>query len=164
MTRTRPARPADADALCDIINPIIHAGGTTAHATPFDPARMLRHYLAPPRLIACTVAEHDGVIAGFQSLVWPDEEGDIFPEGWAIIGSFVRQDMGGRGIGRALFDATRAAASAAGVHTIDATIRADNDGGLAFYEALGFTDYDILRAVPLRDGRPVDRIRRKLEI
>jgi hypothetical protein len=44
---------------------------------------------------------------------------------------------------------------------INATIRADNVGGLAFYSRLGFTDHGISRAVPLRDGTPVDRVSKR---
>lgn len=164
MITTRPARPDDADALCVLLNAIIETGGTTAHQTPFDAARMIRHYLAPSGLVSCTVAEDAGRIVGFQTLVWPDEDGDPFPEGWAIIASFVAEGEGGRGIGRALFEATKARAEAAGVATIDATIRADNDGGLAYYAALGFVDYDVLPAVPLRDGRRIDRVRKRLDL
>lgn len=165
MTLTiRPATLADADTLIGVINPIIRAGGTTAHQTPFDPARMARHYIAPPRLVCCMVAELNGLPVGFQTVMWPDEEGDVFPEGWAIIASFVAQDAAGQGVGRGLFAATRIAAKAAGVTCIDATIRADNAVGLAYYDSLGFTDYDLLVAVPLRDGTLVDRIRKRLDL
>lgn len=161
---TRLATPADAEALVAIVNEIIRAGGTTAHQTPFDTRRMTCHYISPDRGVTCVVAETDGTALGFQSLVWPDEEGDVFPEGWAIIASFVAPDAAGRGVGRALFAATRAAAEAAGVTAIDATIRADNTVGLSFYDRLGFVDYDVLPAVSLRDGTRVDRIRKMFSL
>ncbi|MBL4813376.1 MAG: GNAT family N-acetyltransferase [Rhodobacteraceae bacterium] len=164
ILNTRQATTNDAIALNDLLNAIIDAGGTTAHQTPFDPKRIERHYISPPRLVSCVVAEFDGQIAGFQSLIWPDEDGDPFPDGWAIIASFVDADMTGKGVGRALFTATRAAANAVGVRVIDATIRADNSGGLAYYSALGFVDYDVLPAVPMRDGRQIDRLRKKLDL
>ena len=44
---------------------------------------------------------------------------------------------------------------------INATIRADNIGGLAFYSRLGFMDHGISRAVPLRNGVPVDRVSKR---
>ena len=52
----RPATPGDAPAMCGLLNPIIEAGGTTAHRTPFTPESMTAHYIAPARLIACTTA------------------------------------------------------------------------------------------------------------
>ncbi|MBM1220751.1 GNAT family N-acetyltransferase [Ponticoccus sp. SC2-23] len=162
--RIRPAKNDDAQALTQVVNPIIAAGGTTAHQTPFDASRLLRHYIAPPQLISCQVAERDGIPIGFQTLVWPDDDGDPFPEGWAIIASFVSPDASGSGIGRKLFDATKAVAEASGVSVIDATIRSDNVSGLRYYEAMGFRDYDVLHAVPLRDGTLVDRIRKRYDL
>ena len=47
---------------------------------------------------------------------------------------------------------------------IDATIRADNRGGLAYYERMGFREQTRLLGVPLRDGRPVDRVRKRLDL
>lgn len=162
--QTRPARATDADVLTTLLNDVITAGGTTAHQTTFDAARTLRHYIDPAQLISCTVAEVAGNVVGFQSLVWPDQDGQPFPEGWAIIATFVDIRAAGQGVGRALFIATKAAAKAANVQSIDATIRADNSVGLGYYGGMGFTDYDVLRSVPLRDGQRVDRIRKRFDL
>lgn len=161
---TRAAQTGDLPDLCTLINEIIVLGGTTAHQTPFEPARMTRLYLEAPGKIAVTVALAEDEVVGMQSLIWPSSEGHPFPQGWAIIASFVRPDMAGKGVGRALFAATSAAARKAGVTVIDATIRADNTGGLAYYQALGFADYDILPNVLLRDGSRVDRIRKRYDL
>lgn len=163
MVATRPATPADAPEMAALLNEIIAIGGTTAHEDPWSPEAMRDHYIAHPGLIACTVAELDGRLAGFQHLGWPRDKDDL-PPGWAAIATFVRQGQAGRGIGAALFAATRAAAEAAGVATIDATIRADNAGGLGFYAARGFVDYAVLPAIPLKDGRPVDRVRKRYDL
>ena len=165
--KLRPATPADADALAKLLNQIIKTGGTTAHLKPFDAPRILNHYIAPPLAISCTLAEFGGTIAGFQALEWSDPNWpgpDSLPADWALIASFVDADFQVRGIGKALFTKTRAAAQNAGVRCIDATIRADNQGGLAFYTSLGFTDYSRLRDIPLSDGTLLDRIRKKLVI
>lgn len=69
-----------------------------------------------------------------------------------------------RGVGAALFALTVEAAGAAGINTIDATIRADNAGGLAFWSRLGFVDYAVLRARPLKDGTPMDRITKRFDL
>jgi L-amino acid N-acyltransferase YncA len=160
----RPATPADAAAMAALLNEIIAAGGTTAYEVPFSAADMDAHYISLAARVSCTVALVDGRIVGFQGLFWPHDPSDPFPAGWAFIATFVRRGMAGAGIGKALFAATRAAATAAGVKTIDATIRADNAGGLVYYARLGFTDYDRLVGVPLNDGTPVDRVRKRLEI
>ncbi|HEX7850799.1 MAG TPA: GNAT family N-acetyltransferase, partial [Sphingomonas sp.] len=78
--------------------------------------------------------------------------------------TFARRGSTTRGIGSALFAATRAAAIAAGLKAINATIRADNTGGLTFYAKMGFADYAVARAVPLADGTPVDRISRRYDL
>lgn len=59
------------------------------------------------------------------------------------------------GVGSALFPATRAAAEELGLEFINATIRADNVGGLAYYAKLGFQLYDRLVQVPLLNGTAV---------
>ena len=113
------------------------------------------------------MAEVGGTIVGFQALEWSDPNWpgpDSLPADWALIASFVDADFQGRGIGKALFTKTLAAAQRAGAHCIDATIRADNQGGLAFYTLLGFTDYSRLRDIPLSDGTLVDRVRKKLNV
>lgn len=137
----RLATPEDAPAMCALINPIIARGGTTAHRDPFDAARMIHHYIAPPGNICCQTAWLGDDLAGFQALIranpdWPPEH--RLPEAWASIGSFVALGAQGRGIGHALFAATCVAARAAGITAIDATIRRENTGGRAFYRSLGF--------------------------
>lgn len=164
MLAVRPALPADAAAMAELINAIIAIGGTTAYESPFDAAAMDAEFISPLHLVSCFVAEEDGRIAGFQSLMRGFEDHDPFPDDWGIIGTFARVGLTRRGVGAALFAHTVEAARAAGITTIDATIRADNTGGLAFYSRLGFVDYAVLRAVPLRDGTPMDRIRKRFDI
>ena len=140
----RQATPADAEALCAVINPIIAAGGTTAHRRPFDAARMVGHYIAPDRAISCILAEVGDGVVGFQALEradpdWPGE--DALPEDWAVIATFVRPGLIRSGIGSRRFERTRAAARAAGVVAIDATIRRENAGGLVYYGRMGFVDW-----------------------
>ena len=165
--KLRPATSEDADRLAALLNQIIKTGGTTAHLHPFDRERLLNHYLAPPSAISCFLAEVGGTIAGFQALEWSDPNWpgpDSLPADWALIASFVDADFQGRGIGKALFTKTLAAAQSAGARCIDATIRAGNQGGLAFYTSLGFSDYSRLRDIPLSDGTLVDRVRKKRDV
>jgi len=162
--KIRLATPADAPDMVHLINEIIAIGGSTAYETPFDDEKMRDTYIAPTSLISCHAAEQDGVVKGFQRLTWPDIGDDLPVQGWAVIASFVAGDAAGHGIGQHLFAATRNAANQAGVKTIDATIRADNVAGLRYYSGLGFVDYDRLVGIPLQDGTPVDRIRKRLDL
>lgn len=148
----------DAAALADILNPIILAGGTTGIEDVLDPPTLAHWFIDGPDVIACHLAEAGGKPLGFQSL---SHYGDL-PPGWADIATFARQPR--CGIGSALFAATCAAARAAGIVTVNATIRADNAGGLAFYRRLGFVPCRTTPAVPLRDGTPVDRLHHRRDL
>lgn len=163
----RDATPDDAEAFVGILNPIIEDGTTTAHRTLFDADRMIAHYIEPPRLIACKAAVMRSTVVGFQTTEWADPEWPgpgALPHDWAIVASFVQRGLQARGVGGSLFAATRAAVRAAGAVAIDATIRADNTPGLAYYSRMGFTDYDRLTGVALSDGTPVDLIRKRYDI
>lgn len=80
------------------------------------------------------------------------------------IGTFARLGRTQRGTGSRLFAATLRLAAARGLAAINATIRADNAGGPAFYGRLGFTDHARRRAVPLRDGTRIDRISKRFAL
>ena len=150
--------------MAELINTIIAIGGTTAYEEPFNAASMDAAYISLPQLVSCFVAEDAGEIIGFQGLMWSFDPNDPLPDGWATIGTFARVGLTQRGVGSAMFAATLTAARDAGVNVIDATIRADNSGGLAFYTRQGFVDYARLVGVPLKDGHPVDRIRKRYDI
>ena len=158
----RSATNADATALAELLNAIIARGGTTALETPFTPERLSEKYLTGPRVISCFVAfdAATGEALGFQTLVREDH----LPEGWGDIGTFTRVGGTQRGVGTALFAATRARATELSLVGLNAEIRADNVGGLAFYGRMGFEDYDRKIAVPLADGTPVDRTFKRYRI
>ena len=154
--RIRPAMASDAAPLCAILNAIIEIGGTTAFQIPLSTAKFGDYFLHGKGLLACLVAEDwaTGAPLGFQSL---SRDPDL-PEGWADIATFTQRAPRIPGVGTALFAQTRIKASALKLIAISAVIRADNRGGLAYYDRMGFTTYRIAEAIPLRDGTPVDRI------
>ena len=156
MISVRPVQSSDAPELAELLNTIIARGGTTALQTPYTPAHLDEVYLTGPDVLCCFVAvdEASGRIEGFQTL----GRADHLDAGWGDIGTFSRLGGTQRGIGTALFDATKARAIELGLAGINATIRADNEGGLAFYAKQGFVDHGVDRAVPLNDGTPMDRI------
>ncbi|WP_224826732.1 GNAT family N-acetyltransferase [Cognatishimia sp. MH4019] len=136
----RPATPDDAPQMCALLNAIIEKGGTTAHRVPYDTDRMISDYVASAYAVSCFVADEDGEVLGFQSL---EQKKPTFPlpEGWGLIATFVKMGVHGKGVGAQLFEATRKAARDANLTAIDATIRLENIGGLAFYTKMGFVDY-----------------------
>lgn len=160
MFETRRFRSEDSAPLCALINDIIAVGGTTSHETPFDAPRLIAHFFEGPDVLAAHVVTAEGVPLGFQTLA----RHDALPQGWGDIGTFTRRSAPVRGAGRALFTSTRAQARALGLIAINATIRADNEGGLRFYRGLGFTQYGQSQGVPLSEGRAVDRLHHRYQI
>ena len=133
----RPATEADAPAMSRVLRDIIAWNGRDR---PAGPEAVLATYVRNPAGLRCSVAcDGDGAVLGFQSLLRA-AAGNPYgtPEGWGIIGTHVSPAAHGRGIGRALFAASLAAASQAGLTRIEARIGADNAGALGFYERLGF--------------------------
>ncbi|MNX63079.1 Acetyltransferase (GNAT) family protein [compost metagenome] len=104
---------------------------------------MLENYIQHTDRIECSVAEDDdGRIMGFQSLRYARADNPYgVAEGWGIIGTHVSPQAARRGVGSALFAATRRAAEARGLKNIDASIGADNMLGQGYYDAMGFTTY-----------------------
>ena len=155
----RPTQREDAPALAELLNAVIARGGTTALEEPFTAESLAVAYLDGPNVICCFTAidEATGTLEGFQTLgrypSLPDDVGDI--------GTFAQVGGTQRGIGTALFAATRDEAKRQDLAAINATIRADNAGGLAFYGRMGFRDHGVAHNVPLSDGTPVDRISKR---
>lgn len=137
--KTRAATPTDAHGMSAVLTPIIEMWGSKRQS---DPDHILERYINAPDRIACTVAECDGRVVGFQSLklAVPDNPYGVEP-GWGIIGTYVALDANRGGIGAALFKVSRDAAQNAGLQWIDATIGDDNDRGLGYYGKMGFLPY-----------------------
>ncbi len=153
----RPVASSDAAELAELLNAIIARGGTTAFETPFTPDRLDHAYLTGPTVHCCFVAQTDDQLLGFQTLGTQP----FLPANIGDIATFTRLGGTQSGIGSALFAATMACARQLGLAAINATIRGDNIGGLTFYSRMGFVDHEVVPAVPLKDGTPVDRIRKR---
>ncbi len=138
--KTRPASLADADAMSDVLNEIFRAG---KRASAGDAAMVREFYIEDPDRVCCTVMEQDdGRLLGFQSLK-AVRAGNIYnaPAGWGVIGTHIRPSAARMGIGKQLFAVSLNAAQEAGLTDIEAQIGANNEEGLAFYEAMGFRTY-----------------------
>lgn len=156
----RTATEFDAAEMAEILSEIVRIGGTTARQEEITLAEM-KAFIERLKTTGCIhVACNDaaGGLLGYQSLEsYPDH-----PKTFGIIATFGKVGGTQRGVGTALFSATRTAASALGITEMDATIRADNTGGLAYYSKMGFVDHSVKKDVPLNDGTPVDRISKRL--
>ncbi|MEM7545840.1 MAG: GNAT family N-acetyltransferase [Pseudomonadota bacterium] len=157
MVTVRRAVQADAQALLTLLNGIIRRGGTTAMQYEWSIGEMTALIANPECLVNIAEDRDSGAMLGFQYI----EPEDRLPKDMADIATFVAPDGTRSGVGRALTDMTCAEARSLGWRALDATIRADNPAGLAFYDAMGFRDYHVYRSIPLSDGTPVDRISKK---
>lgn len=136
----RSASLDDAAGMSRVLREVI---ALTGRERPNDTAFITAHYIANPASIRCSIAADEaGDILGFQSLV-EAIAGNRYgvPAGWGIIGTHIGPRAHRRGVGTALFAASRAAAMQAGLEKIDAYIGADNVSGLRYYEAMGFRTY-----------------------
>lgn len=152
MTAIRLARSTDAEDMADVQNAIYRAG---LRSSPVDAALIRERYLDTEYGLACTVAEQEGRVVGFQSLMraWPGNPYNV-AEGWGIIGTHIHPDAGRSGLGRCLFVKSLETAKAAGLRHIDASIGVGNLPALAYYATLGF--------VPYREG--IDTIPHRFEV
>lgn len=156
----RPAVAFDARQMADLLNEIIRVGGTTAITRELT-AEDMKDRMARSIRSAWHVAETpDGDIVGFQ---WIDQIDSLPPEA-ASIATFARVGRTGLGIGSALFRATEQAARDLGYIWINADIRADNEGGLIYYQSRGFEDYARKTGIRLDDGTVVDKVLKRYDL
>lgn len=104
---------------------------------------MRDEYIGHPDTLSCLVAEGDeGRLLGIQILkrAVPGNAYGVTP-GWGFIGTHIHPAAARRGVGSALFAASREVAVRSDLPRIDATIGASNEEGLAYYEAMGFRTY-----------------------
>lgn len=161
MVQVRKVMPLDHKSMARLLNGIIEKGGTTALTRPVTPDDIGAWSSASPGQSAWHVAlDGSETVVGFQ---WISPHPDL-PDEACDIATFVQLGQSGLGIGSALFEATRAAAKDLGYVWINATIRADNDGGLVYYQSRGFRDWHYDEAVALDSGQIVDKISKRFDL
>ena len=161
MIPVRPAMDLDAGSMAALLNAIIERGGTTALTRPVT-ARDMRDWMSTnAKRSAWHVALDDRErVVGFQ-WISPHEK---LPDGAVDIATFVEIGRTGLGIGSTLFTATAKAAKSLGYRWINATIRADNEGGLTYYQSRGFRDWAFDEGVTLQSGLVVSKISKRYDL
>lgn len=153
ITVRRPIALDTAD-MARLLNEIIEVGGTTARTRAVTGDDIADLMTINPDRSAWHVALDDAErVVGFQ---WIAPDATLPPQA-TDISTFVQIGRTGLGIGSALFAATRKAAKEMGFTWINANIRADNEGGLIYYQSRGFTDYGVIEGYALADGQIVDK-------
>jgi L-amino acid N-acyltransferase len=140
----RRATVEDAGPVAAVLNEVISEGSLTIFDRPFsaDEERRFISTLGPRSVLHVAVV--DGAILGVQSV---DRFSDVWPSvsHVATMGTWLRRDARGRGMGRLLAGASIPFALANGYTKIVVQVLATNDRALAFYRRLGFTDIGVAR-------------------
>ncbi|WP_299630479.1 GNAT family N-acetyltransferase [uncultured Roseobacter sp.] len=161
MIRVRKAMALDAGSMARLLNAIIEKGGTTALTRPVTGDDLQQWMASAPEQSAWHVALDDAEeVVGFQ---WISPHPDLPPEA-VDVATFVQMGKTGLGIGSALFTATSQAAKSLGYIWINATIRADNEGGLTYYQSRGFRDWHFDENVTLESGQIVNKVSKRYDI
>ncbi|MEL6241015.1 MAG: GNAT family N-acetyltransferase [Pseudomonadota bacterium] len=161
MINVRKAISLDAGSMATLLNEIIKQGGTTALTTPVTGKDMIERMQSHADRSAWHVALDDlEKVVGFQWIA----PATYLPEEAAEIATFVQIGRTGLGIGSSLFEATKRAAKSLGYGWINANIRADNEGGLIYYQSRGFADYGRIEGYELSDGELVDKILKRYDL
>lgn len=161
MITVRKPFTLDTNDMARLLNEIISEGGTTAMTRPVTGADLAERMAANPEKSAWHVAVDSAEkVVGFQWVT----VADYLPPEAAEIATFVQIGQTGLGIGSKLFDATRKAAKALGYTWINANIRADNEGGLIYYQSRGFVDYGMIEGYELADGQKVDKKLKRFDL
>lgn len=161
MITVRPPITFDTADMARLLNEIINVGGTTAIIRPVTGQDLAEWINTDPDQSAWHVAvDSDEHIVGFQWIT----SADYLPTEAAEIATFVQMGQTGLGIGSALFDATHKAAKALGYAWINANIRADNEGGLIYYQSRGFQDYRVIEGYKMADGQVVDKRLKRFDL
>ncbi|MDW3223667.1 MAG: GNAT family N-acetyltransferase [Paracoccaceae bacterium] len=161
MIQVRPAMALDSGSMAKLLNAIIERGGTTALTRPVTATDITEWMNAAPGRSAWHVAVNEREeVVGFQWIA-PHV---LLPPQAVDVATFVQIGQSGLGIGSALFEATSKAAKALGYDWINATIRADNEGGLTYYQSRGFRDWHFDEGVVLDSGQVVNKISKRFDV
>jgi L-amino acid N-acyltransferase YncA len=140
----RKATVDDAREIADVINSVIAEGKYTIFDRPFSEEEERDFISSLGNRSALHVAELDGKIAGVQSL-------DLF-SGFAnsvshvaTMGTWLRADSRGGGIGKLLAEESFQFARNNGYRKVVIQVLADNERALQFYRSLGFRDIGVAR-------------------
>ena len=161
MITVRPPIALDTADMARLLNEIISVGGTTARTQAVTGTNIAELMTRNAERSAWHVALDDAEkVVGFQ---WVSPEAYLPPEA-VDISTFVQVGRTGLGIGSALFDATKKAAKSLGYAWINANIRADNEGGLIYYQSRGFQDYGVIENYKLKDGQLVNKKLKRFDL
>ncbi len=150
----RVARSADAQAICDIWNPIIR--DTSVTFTDEVKTAPEISELIKLRAGAFWVAEHGGKVGGFATyFAFRGGSGYLRSKEFSIN---LAPEMRGQGMGRALMNTLEAHAREQGVHSLIGAVSGENPAGQTFHQQLGYRHIATLPQVGFKFRRYIDLI------
>lgn len=154
----RATEPRDAEAIAAIYADAVLHGVGTFEETPPPPAEMeARRLKVVAHGLPHLVAERDGQVAGF-AYAGPFRPRPAY-RFTAEDTVYVRPEMQGRGVGRALLEAVVDRCRSLGLRQLIALIGdSDNAGSIALHRVAGFHHVGVLSAVGYKHGRWLDAV------
>ncbi|MCX8135357.1 MAG: GNAT family N-acetyltransferase [Roseococcus sp.] len=152
----RDATPADIPAITAIYaHHVLHGTGTFEETPPSEEEMAARMAKVQGAGHAWLVAEQEGRVAGYGYYA-PFRERSAY-RFTAEDSIYVRDDVRGMGVGKALVQALLARAEAAGMRQMIAVIGdSENVGSIGLHASLGFRQVGVMKAVGLKFGRWLD--------
>jgi L-amino acid N-acyltransferase len=151
----RDAVEADLPAIFEIYHEQVLHGTATFDTQPKTAAEQSRWFAAHPRdRYPILVAEVDGVIAGWARLYpWSDRCAYARSAENSV---YVRKDLRGKGVGKALMRELIARARGAGICVLLARIAEGNPPSVRLHSDVGFERIGTMRRVGQKFGRILD--------
>ncbi len=140
----RQATLDDAGQIADVMNSVIDEGKFTIFNRPFSEQEERDFISSLGSRSALYVADIDGKIAGVQSIDLFSNFADSVCH-VATMGTWLRLNYRGRGIGRLMAEESFSFARSHGYRKVVIQVLAHNERALRFYRNLGFLDIGIAR-------------------
>lgn len=153
----RRATAKDAKAISAVWDVVCAERIYTAVNRPFTPQQEREYIASLSDRESIFLAEVEGRVVGFQSLDQWIKYTDSFDHVGSM-GTIVRPEWRGKGIGRQLAQYTLDFARAHGYEKIVIYVRAGNEGARAFYRRLGFAPKGVLERQVKIDGQYEDEV------
>ena len=152
----RTATTADAASIREIYNHEVENTTATMDLVPRTLADQEQWLAERSGAFAAIVAELDGQVVGFASLSPYKERAAYRPTVEDSV--YVRRDLGGRGIGKALLTALIDLAATSGFHSMMARIEASGTASRALHSSCGFREVGVEVEVGRKFNRWIDMV------
>ena len=141
----RVALPTDAGAIADIYNHFVRCSTCTYQNEPDTPTERAAWLESHDNAHPVTVAVRDGEVAGWGALsAFRDRWGYRYTVEDSV---YVREDLHGRGVGKALLADLLDRARSLGHHTMIAGVSAEQTPSIALHLRFGFIEVARMREV-----------------